>query len=304
MGEKNNNVKNFVETVFSAEQNSAATLGEQKLSKYNRIAIRMFHTGVLTPREMLFPAVAELANQILAAVNAYRTLYFVNVLKIDMAYITVILMLIGIYDVLNNPLMGAAYDHTRTRWGKARPYIILTAAPYFLSTAVLYSGALFLGNRPGNDPRKIIFVFVMLFIMETFSTIYSIPRGNMLTLQTVNPKDRITVGLLQNYIGSIGSSVIFALFMPIMELNNKGYINFPAPLLFFSMASLLITMVLYIVLGVFPKRHKDFSFFLFVCYIVAAFMLVITIYSYITEGPQYPPFFKAIIEIGISSLCL
>ena len=186
MSEKNTDVKSFVEGVFSAEQNAAASLGESRLNKYSGIAIRMFHTGVLTPREMLFPAVAELANQILAAVNAYRTLYFVNVLKIDMKYITVILMLIGIYDVLNNPLMGAAYDRTRTRWGKARPYIILTAAPYFISTALLYCGALFLGDRGGDDPRKIIFVFVILFIQETFSTIYGIPRGNLLTLQTVN----------------------------------------------------------------------------------------------------------------------
>ena len=237
MSEEHNNVKSLVEGVFAAEENAAARLSDGRLNKYSGIAVRMFHTGVLTTREMLFPAIAELANQILGAVNTYRTLYFVNVLKIDMTYVTVILMLIGIYDVLNNPLMGAAYDRTRTRWGKARPYIILTAAPYFISTAVLYSGALFLGNRPGNDPRKIVFVFVILFIQETFSTIYSIPRGNMLSLQTVNPKDRITVGLLENYIGSIGSSVIYAMFMPIMELNNKGYIDFPAPLLFFSLAT-------------------------------------------------------------------
>ena len=235
-------VKGFVENVFAAEENSAATLDERRLNKSSGIAIRMVHTGVLTPREMMFPAIAQLANQVLAAVNAYRTLYFVNVLKIDMTYVTMILMLIGIYDVLNNPLMGAAYDRTRTRWGKARPYIILTAAPFFISTAVLYSGALFLGNRPGNDPRKIVFVFVMLFIQETFSTIYSIPRGNMLSLQTVNPKDRITVGLLQNYVGNIGSDIVFAMFMPIMELNNKGYIRFPAPLLFFTMATVASTV--------------------------------------------------------------
>ncbi|MCR5783654.1 MAG: MFS transporter [Clostridia bacterium] len=223
--EKNTNVKKFVEGVFSAEDNSAATLGKNRLGKYSDIAIRMFHTGVLTPREMLFPAVAQLANQILTAVNCYRTLYYVNVLKIDMAYVTVILMLIGIYDVLNNPLMGIAYDRTRTRWGKARPYIVLAAPLYFLSTAVLYAGAMFLGNSSGNDPKKIIFVFVVLFIQETFSTIYSLPRNNMLTLQTVNPGDRITVGLLQNYVGNIGSDIIFAMFMPVMELNNKGYIR-------------------------------------------------------------------------------
>ena len=235
--EKNTNVKKFVEGVFAAEDNSAATLGEKRLGKYSDIAIRMFHTGVLTPREMLFPAIAQLANQILTAVNCYRTLYYVNVLKIDMAYVTVILMLIGIYDVLNNPLMGIAYDRTRTRWGKARPYIVLAAPLYFLSTAVLYAGAMFLGDSSGNDPKKIIFVFVVLFIQETFSTIYSLPRNNMLTLQTVNPGDRITVGLLQNYVGNIGSDIIFAMFMPVMELNNKGYINFPAPVLFFSLAT-------------------------------------------------------------------
>ena len=238
MSEKPTTVKGLMDGVFAAEENAAANLGESRLNKYSGIAVRMFHTGVLTPREMMYPALAELANQLLVAVNTYRTLYFVNVLKIDMKYITVILMLIGIYDVLNNPLMGAAYDRTRTRWGKARPYIILTAAPSFISNAVLYSGALLLGSRPGDDPRKIVFVFVMLFIQETFSTIYSIPRGNLLSLQTVNPKDRITVGLLENYIGSIGSSIIYAIFMPLMELNNKGYINFPPPMLFFTLASL------------------------------------------------------------------
>ena len=71
-------------------------------------------------------------------------------------------LLIGIYDVLNNPLMGAAYDHTRTRWGKARPYILATPLPYFLSTAIMYCGALIFGDTGVNDPKKIIFLFSLL----------------------------------------------------------------------------------------------------------------------------------------------
>ena len=159
MSENNVQQRSLSEKVFGAEKNSAASLSQGKLSKYNQIAIRMFHTGVLTPKEMAFPAVAEFATRLLSGITYYRTLYFVNVLKIDMVYVTVILTLISIYDILNNPLMGAVYDRTRTRWGKARPYIIFTAIPYFLSTAVLYSGALFLGDKAGNDPKKIIFVF-------------------------------------------------------------------------------------------------------------------------------------------------
>lgn len=236
MSENNRSAKNFVEGVFGAESTSAASIEKKHLGKYSNIAVKMFHTGVLTPKEMLFPAIGQFAAKMLKGLNQYQKLYFINVLKIDMTYVTLILTLIGIYDVLNNPLMGIAYDRTRTRWGKARPYIFATAIPYFLTTAIMYSGAIFLGDRAGNDPKKIIFVFVMLFIQETFSTVYTIPRDNMVTLQTANPKDRITVGLLSQYIGEGGSQIVYIIFLPLMELNNKGYINVPMPMIFCILA--------------------------------------------------------------------
>lgn len=236
MSENKHAAKNFVEGVFGAESTSAASIEKKHLGKYSNIAVKMFHTGVLTPKEMLFPAIGQFAAKMLKGLNQYQKLYFINVLKIDMTYVTLILTLIGIYDVLNNPLMGIAYDRTRTRWGKARPYIFATAIPYFLTTAIMYSGAIFLGDRAGNDPKKIIFVFVMLFIQETFSTVYTIPRDNMVTLQTANPKDRITVGLLSQYIGEGGSQIVYIIFLPLMELNNKGYINVPMPMIFCILA--------------------------------------------------------------------
>ena len=233
---KNN--KNITEKVFGAEENAAASIDKSHLNKYSDIAVRMFHTPVLTAKEMAFPSIAEFATKLLKGITYYQTLYFVNVLKIDMTYVTAILTLISIYDVLNNPLMGMAYDHTRTRWGKARPYVLFTAVPYFLTTAVMYSGALVFGDSAGDDPKKIFFVFIMLFAQETFSTIYSIPRNNMTSLMSPNPNDRINVGLLTNYIGEAGSQLVYIIFLPLMELNNKGYINAPMPVVFAVIATI------------------------------------------------------------------
>ncbi|NLA77707.1 MAG: MFS transporter [Clostridiales bacterium] len=226
------NKKNLSEKLFGAEENAAAQIEKTKLNRYSEIAIKMFHTRVLTSKEMAFPSVAEFATRLLSGITYYRTLYFVNVLKIDMVYVTAMLTLIGIYDILNNPLMGIAYDKTRTRWGKARPYVAFAAIPYFASTAILFSGALFLGDTSGDNPKKILFVFVMLFLQETFSTIYAIPRNNMITLMSPNPKDRINVGLLNTYIGEIGAQIVYIIFLPLMELNNKGYINAPMSMVF------------------------------------------------------------------------
>ncbi|MBQ6421675.1 MAG: MFS transporter [Clostridia bacterium] len=226
------NTKSFVEGVFSAEDTSAANISKQKLNKYSAIATKMFHTGVLSPKEMAYPAISDLASKLMVALDNYKMLYYVKVLKIDLTYIVIIDMLIGIYNTLNDPLMGALYDRTRTRWGKARPYILMGAAPFYTSTALLYCGGLFFGSHTTNDPKKIIFVFVMLFIQETFSTIYGLPRGYMLSMQTVNPSDRIAVGLLQQYIGGTGAGIIYMLFAPIIDFNEKGYINFPMPTLY------------------------------------------------------------------------
>ena len=117
--------ESFQEKIFGAEKGSAAKLDKARLDRYRDIAAKMFNTPVLSRREMAFPAIADFASALLRGLDTYRTLYFVNVLKIDMVYVTAILTLIGIYDVMNNPLMGID-DRTRTRWGKARPYLIFT----------------------------------------------------------------------------------------------------------------------------------------------------------------------------------
>ena len=224
--------RNISDRIFGAEENAAARIEGQKLNKYSDIAVKMFHTQVLTAKDMSFPAIGEFASRLLSGITYYRTLYFVNVLRIDMVYVTAMLTLISIYDVVNNPLMGMVYDRTRTRWGKARPWIAFSAIPYFLSTALLYSGALFFGDSAGNDPKKILFVFLTMFAQETFSTIYTIPRNNMTSLMSPNPKDRISVGLLNTYIGEAGAQLVYTIFLPLMELNNRGIINFPMSMVF------------------------------------------------------------------------
>lgn len=213
------------ETIFGAEENSAAKLDSEQLRSFREIAARMYHTPVLSSREVAFPAISHFGRKMSEMINStYRTYFFVSVLRLDMLYVTLILTLIGIWDVLNNPLMGAAYDRTRTRWGKARPFAMFAPVFYFASTAVLFCGRLFIDNDVTDDPRKIMFVFIVLFIQETFSTIYTIPMDNMPTLMSPNPTDRMSVGLWQSYAYKWGGDFIAGLIMPLLDFARSGYI--------------------------------------------------------------------------------
>jgi len=235
--------RSFRDNVFGAEENSAAKMDPEKLGQFQKIAAHMYHTPQLSSREVAMPAIARAGRQISEMINSvYRTFFFVSVLRLDMVYVTLILTLIGIYDVLNDPLMGIVYDRTRTRWGKARPFVALAPLFYFSSTAVLFCGRLFIDNDIVDDPRKILFVFVVLFIQETFSTIYSIPNGNYVTLMTPNPKDRMTVGLWETFARRWSGDFLAGLIMPLLDLARNDKINLAPGVIFagFGMISALV----------------------------------------------------------------
>ncbi|MCL2495619.1 MAG: MFS transporter [Oscillospiraceae bacterium] len=217
--------RNLAEQIFGAEENSAAKMDPEKLGRFQKIAAHMYHTPQLSAKEVGTPAISKAGRQISDMINdTYRTFYFVSVLRLDMVYVTLILTLTGIFNVLIRPLMGIAYDRTRTRWGKARPYAIFAPAMYFGATALLFCGRLFFDNDITDDPRKILFVFSMMIIRDTFSLIYKVPVDNYLTLMTPNPKDRMSVGLWETFAKRWSGDFLAALIMPLLDLARHGLI--------------------------------------------------------------------------------
>jgi len=219
--------RNLREQIFGAEENAAASLDPEKLGRFQRIAGRMYHTPQLSAKEVGIPAIAKAGRKISEMINdTYRMYFFINVLRLDPFYITVIISLMSVYNALIRPLMGIAYDRTRTRWGKARPFTLFGPALYFGSTALLFCGRLFFDNDIPDDPRKILFVFAMMFLRDTFSLLYKIPTDNYLILMTPNPKDRMSAGLWQTYAEKwSGDFLLAGLIMPLLTLARGGIIK-------------------------------------------------------------------------------
>jgi GPH family glycoside/pentoside/hexuronide:cation symporter len=56
-----------------------------------------------------------------------------------MVVVTVIITVAKILDAILDPVVGSLIDMTHTRWGKLRPYILFSAGPVALLTALLFS---------------------------------------------------------------------------------------------------------------------------------------------------------------------
>jgi GPH family glycoside/pentoside/hexuronide:cation symporter len=81
-------------------------------------------------------------NMVITFVVTFMLIYLyegVGFSTAGVATLTVILTIAKIWDAVNDLLMGVMVDHTRSRWGKLRPYILFTAAPVAILTVMLFT---------------------------------------------------------------------------------------------------------------------------------------------------------------------
>lgn len=81
-------------------------------------------------------------NLVYATVTTFLLLYLVQYAKIStagIAVVTVVLTVARIIDAIADPVVGSVIDMTRTRWGKLRPFILFSAAPVAIFSALLFA---------------------------------------------------------------------------------------------------------------------------------------------------------------------
>jgi sugar (glycoside-pentoside-hexuronide) transporter len=81
-------------------------------------------------------------NLILTTVTTFILVYLIQYAHFStqgIAVVTAIITGAKIVDAVSDPIVGSIIDRTRTRWGKFRPYVLFSAAPVALLTALLFA---------------------------------------------------------------------------------------------------------------------------------------------------------------------
>jgi glycoside/pentoside/hexuronide:cation symporter, GPH family len=85
----------------------------------------------LSKREYFGYALGDTAsNLFFQTFNIFITYYYVDVWGILPAAVATMMLMVRLWDAVNDPIMGVIADRTRTRWGKFRPYLLWMAVPY------------------------------------------------------------------------------------------------------------------------------------------------------------------------------
>lgn len=181
------------------------------------------NTEDTTAKEKIFgyligPVGALLFNTIL---GGYINLYYTDVLKLTAigggAFLAVFPLVSKILDAITNVIMGYIIDHTRTKQGKARPYLLLAAILLPVSGILMYVVPM------ANQTVQLVWVVLSYnFFYAIAVTIYNMSHNMMIPLSTRNSDQRATLSTFASIANIVFAGTLAAVLVPMMVLPAIG----------------------------------------------------------------------------------
>lgn len=203
---------------------------EKKKLLSNKIFDSRIHSRNVTNKEkwlgyLLGPCGALLLNAVLAT---YLNVYYTDVLNLTSVwgglFLVIFPLVSKVIDAATNVLMGYIIDRTKTKQGKARPWLLLSA-PLLTITGIL----LFIVPQ-GNTTLQVIWVMVSYNLFYSFAyTIYNMSHNLMCPLSTRNTIQRGGLSVFNQISTIMMSGILVALvfpmaIMPILGVNKELWI--------------------------------------------------------------------------------
>ena len=154
-------------------------------------------------------------------VSIYLLYFYTDILRIPAAVASVLFLVMRIFDALNDPLMGYLADHTNTRWGKFRPYILFGSIPLIIITVLLFT------VPPFGETGKIVWAYVTYLLYGIIFTVVLIPYFALPASMTQNPDERSRISSANVILSTISALIVSAAVTPLVSLFDSEQIGFP-----------------------------------------------------------------------------
>jgi len=166
----------------------------------------------------LGPGGVILLNAIIAS---YLNVFYTDVLKIGWvwggAFLLVMPIVSKVIDAATNIVMGQMIERTKTRQGKARPWLLMSGPFILLSALLLYA------VPKAGTTIQVVWIIVSFNLYYSIAyTMYYMSHTMLVPLSTRNVKQRDGLAMLSNMAFSIIPGLFVAMLFPMLILPSIG----------------------------------------------------------------------------------
>lgn len=182
------------------------------------------------------------ANLIFQTLMTFLAFFYTDVYKIPASTASVIIFVGGFFGAFFNIIMGVIADRTKTRWGKFRPWILWTSAPFGIIALLAFSTPDF------SETGKVLYALVTYFLLVIIYSANNLPYSALSGVITGNMKERNSLSSYRFVAVMIAQFIIQALLLPLVLIfgNGNQAEGFKAVMTFFALSGVVFFVITYL----------------------------------------------------------
>lgn len=147
-------------------------------------------------------------------ITSFIMLYYTDSVLLSALYAGSMMAVCRFFDAVSDIIMGAVIEKTHTRWGKARPWVLFSALPFFICTVLVF-------HVPENleITQKNIYVFITYFLMTVIvQTMFLMGYHSMLPRISLDSNDRNRITSVRVFLQSFALLAVSVITNTIVDL--------------------------------------------------------------------------------------
>jgi sugar (glycoside-pentoside-hexuronide) transporter len=118
-------------------------------------------------------------------IGSYLMFFMTDVAMIPAAMVGTVMLVSKAWDAINDPIVGALADNTKTRWGRYRPWILFSCVPMLFFNVMCFTT-----SASWSQGFRTVWAFGAYFILVLLYTMVNIPYSAMPATLTLSAVDR------------------------------------------------------------------------------------------------------------------
>lgn len=174
--------------------------------------------------EKLGYGVGDMAsNLVWMSAATFLTFFYTDVVGLSAAAVGTLLLIARVFDGFVDIGVGALVDKTKSRHGKARPWLLWLAIPFGLSGILLFTA-------PDFGPTgALIYAYVTYFLVNIIYSAINVPYGVLNSMITQEPYQRSLLNIFRMVMALTASVAVTSLTNPMVEAFGGGKSGWTVP---------------------------------------------------------------------------
>lgn len=174
--------------------------------------------GPMKTRHYLGDAMTALSTNILVNISGMVSYFYTDVMMMAPGMVGTVMLVSKICDAFSDIAMGAIVDRTKSKYGKARPWLIRMALPSLICLILLFA----IPAGAGESFKFVYAVATNLLMIAVVYTAIMVPYGSLLSLETKNPLERAKMGIWRCVFAYLAGTAVSSLMLPFEDILGGG----------------------------------------------------------------------------------